>query len=133
MEKKKCCLYIFLLDGFNFKYYFAPLSSSILALFILILLALTINLWLFPILCIFFPYKKCYFSLSLSLKIFFFMFVRIFFSCICTLDWWIFVFFITLILVVYDWKIKSMKNNVFFKIFKLSIKRYSQVLLNHWW
>ena len=66
----------------------------------------------------FFPIQK---KLSLSLSLshnFFFIFCRIYYyylSCISTLDWWMVAFFRILLLLAYNWKMKSMKNNKYFK------------------
>ena len=64
--------------------------------------------------------KRLSLSLSLSLKNFFFSFFvgfyyyDYYFSCISTLDWWMFVFFRILFLISYNWKMKSMKNKKYF-------------------
>ena len=116
------------MGGFNFKYYFAHLSSFILAL----LFPSSYYKFVFsPIICIFFPYKKGYFSLSLS-KLFYFLFlflVHFFFfnfSYISTLEWWIFVLFLEIYFWLFiiekrnQWKIKHnffLKKNVYKKVF----------------
>ena len=76
--KQKYCLYIFILGGFNFTYYFSHLFSFFGSSYSH---HLTINLPLTHILYIYFPYKKSYFSLSLS-HFFFSFFVGFFFQYI---------------------------------------------------